>query len=172
VRYEQVYPGIGLVYYGTQSERSGDPVSFAERQLEYDFVVAPGADPRAISLALESADDVTVDDRDNLDVDMGQGIVVGLQRPRAGYIPGTVNLEWTRVIASGDIKTFLPASELAEVFASAQIKSSRQVVTYCQVGIRAAALYFALSLLGSERVRVYDGSWAHWSADPGLPVEK
>ncbi|MBI3989215.1 MAG: hypothetical protein HY347_06320, partial [candidate division NC10 bacterium] len=41
VKYEDVYPGVDLVYYGTQ------------RQLEYDFVVAPGADPGAITLAFE-----------------------------------------------------------------------------------------------------------------------
>jgi hypothetical protein len=40
VRYKDVYPGVDLVYYGNQ------------RQLEYDFVVAPGADPNAISLAI------------------------------------------------------------------------------------------------------------------------
>lgn len=34
VNYENVYPGIDLVYYGNQ------------RQLEHDFVVAPGADPK------------------------------------------------------------------------------------------------------------------------------
>jgi len=39
VRYENVYPGIDLVYYGTQG------------QVEYDFVVAPGADPTAIRMA-------------------------------------------------------------------------------------------------------------------------
>src|SRR5205823_11467684 len=38
VRYANVYPGVDLVYYGNQW------------QLEYDFVVAPGADPAAISL--------------------------------------------------------------------------------------------------------------------------
>jgi len=38
VRYPSVYPGVDLVYYGNQ------------RQLEYDFVVAPGADPKAIRL--------------------------------------------------------------------------------------------------------------------------
>jgi hypothetical protein len=38
VRYRGAYPGIDLVYYGNQ------------QQLEYDFVVAPGADPRAIQL--------------------------------------------------------------------------------------------------------------------------
>ena len=41
VRYKNVYPGVDLVYYGNQSG-----------QLEYDFVVAPGADPAAIQLAL------------------------------------------------------------------------------------------------------------------------
>jgi hypothetical protein len=45
VRYRDAYPGIDLVYYGNQ------------QQLEYDFVVAPGADPHAIQLdvAAESA---------------------------------------------------------------------------------------------------------------------
>jgi len=39
VKYRDVYPGVDLVYYGNQSG-----------QLEYDFVVAPGADPSAIAL--------------------------------------------------------------------------------------------------------------------------
>src|SRR5947207_133514 len=40
VKYEGVYPGIDLIYYGNQ------------RQFEYDFVVAPGSDPKAITLAV------------------------------------------------------------------------------------------------------------------------
>lgn len=40
VQYRGVYPGVDLVYYGEK------------RQLEYDFVVGPGADPRTITLAL------------------------------------------------------------------------------------------------------------------------
>ena len=39
VKYRNVYPGVDLVYYGDQSGR-----------LEYDFVVAPGADPGVIAL--------------------------------------------------------------------------------------------------------------------------
>jgi sugar lactone lactonase YvrE len=39
VRYQGVYPGVDLVYYGS---RGG--------QLEYDFVVAPGADPSVVAL--------------------------------------------------------------------------------------------------------------------------
>ena len=48
VRYEEVYPGIDLIYYGNQS------------QLEYDFVVAPGADPRLVSLNFEGAEQVKI----------------------------------------------------------------------------------------------------------------
>ena len=40
VEYGDVYPGVNLVYYGNQG------------QLEYDFVVAPGADPSQIALEL------------------------------------------------------------------------------------------------------------------------
>ena len=41
VIYRDIYPGVDLVYYGNQS------------QLEYDFVVAPGADPGKIRLSFQ-----------------------------------------------------------------------------------------------------------------------
>jgi hypothetical protein len=43
VEYQSVYPGIDLVYYGNQ------------RQLEYDFRLAPGADPNQIALSFKGA---------------------------------------------------------------------------------------------------------------------
>ena len=54
VGYEDVYPGVDLVYYGNQG------------QLEYDFVVAPGADPRVITLAFDGAREVHIDARGEL----------------------------------------------------------------------------------------------------------
>ena len=44
VRYASVYPGIDLVYYGDQQNGG---------RLEYDFVVAAGADPRQILMAFD-----------------------------------------------------------------------------------------------------------------------
>jgi hypothetical protein len=49
VKYQSVYPGVDLVYYGNQ------------RQLEYDFVVAPGADAKAIRLKFDGAEKLSVD---------------------------------------------------------------------------------------------------------------
>ena len=46
VKYEGIYSGIDLVYYGNQ------------RQLEYDFIVVPGADPRRIEFEIGGAKSV------------------------------------------------------------------------------------------------------------------
>src|SRR5579872_4182679 len=43
IRYREVYPGVDVVYYGHQN------------QLEYDFVLQPGADPSAIRLQFRGA---------------------------------------------------------------------------------------------------------------------
>jgi beta-propeller repeat-containing protein len=49
VKYAKVYPGVDLVYYGNQ------------RQLEYDFVLAPGADPSQIKLSFNGAQRLQLD---------------------------------------------------------------------------------------------------------------
>jgi len=61
VRYRALYPGVDLVFYGKQ------------RQLEYDLVVAPGADPRAIGLKFDGVDRVRVDSAGNLVLSAGKG---------------------------------------------------------------------------------------------------
>ena len=54
VLYRDVYPGIDLVYYGSLLE------------MEYDFIVAPGADPSAILLRYEGAERLSLDPQGNL----------------------------------------------------------------------------------------------------------
>ena len=54
VKYSGVYPGIDLIYYGNQ------------RQLEYDIVVAPHADPRRIALAFDGVETLSLDPDGNL----------------------------------------------------------------------------------------------------------
>jgi hypothetical protein len=63
VAYEDVYPGVDLVYYGNQ------------RHLEYDFVVAPGADPRQVKLAFKGASHIEVDSEGELVLQMANGTI-------------------------------------------------------------------------------------------------
>ncbi|HEX8499540.1 MAG TPA: SBBP repeat-containing protein [Pyrinomonadaceae bacterium] len=63
VRYGAVYPGVDLVYYGNQ------------RQLEYDFRVAPGADPRAVRLRFDGADAVELGVGGDLLLRLGESVV-------------------------------------------------------------------------------------------------
>jgi len=54
VRYQGVYPGVDVVYYGNQG------------QLEYDFEVAPGADPAQIALHFQGPEKTALDASGNL----------------------------------------------------------------------------------------------------------
>ena len=64
VRYEGVYPGVDLVYYGNQ------------QQLEYDFVIKPGADARSIRVRFAGAKKLKLDDNGNLEVIAKNGKIV------------------------------------------------------------------------------------------------
>jgi hypothetical protein len=63
VEYKEIYPGIDAVYYGNQSH------------LEYDFVVAPNANPTDIKLGFKGSKKVQIDKRGNLLLYTEDGIV-------------------------------------------------------------------------------------------------
>ncbi len=69
VRYQSVYPGVDLVYYGKQG------------QLEYDFEVAPGADPEAIAFQFEGSNRAELDANGDLVLGTANG-ELRLQAPR------------------------------------------------------------------------------------------
>ena len=61
VRVEELYQGVNLVYYGNQ------------RQLEYDFMIAPGANPGAIAIHFAGVDKISVDTRGELILSLAGG---------------------------------------------------------------------------------------------------
>jgi hypothetical protein len=65
VRANQIYPGIDLVYYGSD-----------QRRFEYDFIVAPNVDPRQIQLAFDGVDEISLDAEGGLRLKAQAGEVV------------------------------------------------------------------------------------------------
>ena len=56
---KNIYPGIDLVYYGTNS------------RLEHDFIVAPGVDYHQIAFSLTGQHDLTLDENGNISIGEG-----------------------------------------------------------------------------------------------------
>jgi hypothetical protein len=67
VRYRSVYPGVDVVYYGRRN------------RLEYDFVLAPGADPGAIRLEFRGAESVRITPAGDLAVETAAGTLMQLR---------------------------------------------------------------------------------------------
>jgi hypothetical protein len=61
IRYGAVYPGVDVVYYGRQN------------QLEFDFVLQPGADPHAIRLRFQGARHLSITSEGDLAFEFGNG---------------------------------------------------------------------------------------------------
>ncbi len=74
--------------------------------------------------------------------------------------------------STNDDGSFRLVAELCDVFSQVDLDGSDDLITYCTIGGRAATALLVLThLLGRDRVRVYDGSWAEWGRTPGVPVQ-
>lgn len=106
---ENLYPGIDLVYYGKQ------------RQLEYDFVVKPGASPDVIRLQFAGIKKLYTDNDGNLVLDTGNGKLVQKAPVTYQLVDGT-----RKPVASG--YTLDPENKLQVAFDVADYDRSRELV--------------------------------------------
>lgn len=87
-----------------------------------------------------------------------------------GRIPGSLNLPFGKVMNADG--TFKSPEELRAVFSEAGVDLEQPLVTTCGSGVTASVLLFAAHLAGKDDVRLYDGSWMEWEADPDTPKEQ
>lgn len=132
VHYKDAYPGIDVIYYGNQGK------------LEYDFIVAPGADPNQIKLAFEGASDIKVADSGDLLLTTALG-EVRLQKP----IVYQVGDDGLKMLVAGTYvlqpTLSVPSSSQGEEKGEATRHASR--TTNHEVGIQLAAYDHAKSLV-------------------------
>ncbi len=85
--------------------------------------------------------------------------------PRVGHIPGAVDLGYEKTNFNADDGTFKSAADLKSVYESNRVTKDKEIIAYCQGGIKASNTYFTLKhILGYPNVKVYVGSWKEWSS--------
>jgi thiosulfate/3-mercaptopyruvate sulfurtransferase len=85
----------------------------------------------------------------------------------SGHIPGSRNAPQSDFFNPDN--SWKSGHALRAVFDAARVDLSRPMVTTCGSGVTAAVILFGAHLLGKEDVRLYDGSWSEWGADPDTP---
>ena len=88
--------------------------------------------------------------------------------PRAGHIPGAVNLPCRANIEAG--ARIAPRERLAERFAAAGVDANTEVISSCGSGVTACHTLLALEHLHYRPGRLYPGSFSEWSRDPQRAV--
>jgi thiosulfate/3-mercaptopyruvate sulfurtransferase len=87
----------------------------------------------------------------------------------SGHIPGARSLPQGQLFNPDN--SWKRGDALRAEFDAAGIDLARPMVTSCGSGVTAAVLLFGAHLLGKDDVRIYDGSWTEWGADPETPKE-
>jgi len=91
VRYAQVYRGIDAIYYGSQG------------RLEYDFLLAPGADAGSIRMRFRGADRLRITSAGDLEVQAGDATLI---EKRPAVRQGDVAVAGRYVLLSHDVAAF------------------------------------------------------------------
>ena len=104
---------------------------------------------------------------DNRSQEEYDGETEGAENP--GHIPGAVHIDWREMVGENG-QLLCSESKVQELLANAHVQPDDRIVTYCQIGARAALGYLAFKRLGYQ-VRLYDASYAEWEQS-GQPVEK
>jgi thiosulfate/3-mercaptopyruvate sulfurtransferase len=88
---------------------------------------------------------------------------------RPGRIPGSVSHPASELLDESTGR-FVERDALRQRLEGPLSVTDRPIIAYCGGGISATVDVFALSLLGRDDVKLYDGSLTEWSADPTLPL--
>lgn len=85
--------------------------------------------------------------------------------PKAGHIPGAVNLNWAGGVQDGH---WLEGAAQRERFAG--VSDATEIIVYCGSGVSAGGNLLALEIAGVKGAKLYAGSWSDWVSDSQRPV--
>jgi len=140
------------------------PVSLGDRD---DALIATYDEVRAWSREASKADGPTR----ILDVrTAAEWVGADLRAKRGGHIPGARQRCFVDLLT--DEGTFRSVDEMVSLVRASGADPTEIRATYCQGGVRAALVWFALhELAGFDEVRSYAGSWEEWGNREESPIE-
>ncbi|MFP4021128.1 MAG: sulfurtransferase [Halanaerobium sp.] len=150
--------------YDTEiSPNSGDEVDYEMNEIDETLL----ADVEDVRDAIDDQDTIILDTRSE-DEHTGESTKAGADR--GGRIPSPYFVEWKDAV--NDQNLLKTADELEEMYEEEGVTPDKDIINYCQSGVRSAHTTFVLTqLLGYEDVENYDGSWIEWSHKDDLPIE-
>ncbi len=120
---------------------------------------------------VDKAEVQALEDEELVDARPAQRFAGEAIEPRAGvspgHIPGSKNAPQSAFFQPDN--SWKRGEELRAVFDAAGVDLTRPMVTTCGSGVTAAVILFGAHLLGKDDVRLYDGSWSEYGADPATP---
>ena len=163
-----------LKYYGHDAVKvvSG---GFAALQAEGFPVTTAGASIQTAAFSAAEPRKEMLIERDELlsiiNEDPQQTVIIDTRTEEEyneGTIPGSVLLDYSgNNFADG---TFKPVRQIRIRYLEAGIDYDDTIVMFCKTSIRGAQTYLALYNAGYRNLRLYDGAWVEWSANPMNPV--
>lgn len=101
--------------------------------------------------------------------DAGQYSGAVARGSRGGRIPSALHVP-AKALVNAD-GTWKPIEDLQAILAASGVRADERAIAYCNGGVTATALLFALDLTGHGNYANYDGSWNEWGERVDLPVE-
>ena len=92
---------------------------------------------------------------------------------RGGFIESSVPVYWEDML-DPTTKVFKSAAEIQKLYRDRGIQAGDDVITYCQVGMRASHDLFTLALIGHDlaKLRNYYGAWEEWGNRDDTPIKQ
>lgn len=92
------------------------------------------------------------------------------KRKSKGHIKGAINIEYKEFLKeNGDFKS---KDEILAVAKKHGLDPGKKIIAYCLTSVRACPVYVALTGVGYDNVKVYDGAYNEWVSNPSNPLEK